>query len=613
MADWLNEAESVFGTPTPTSTATPSPVVSEGGAASWIPTLQGVAQESTGLAGGLVGAKAGAAAGLPLAPFTWGLSVPAGSILGGALGYFGGSTLGGLAGKTAAGEEADLMQVAEQQVAPTITGAGIETVLSGLGAGGRLLAPVFSETGKGLLRKALGARVSDYGKFAKNSIIETVDGSFETQTKKSLDNVIEKNVLGKSLDAAEQFGNLQAAKEGVEEQIQTVLREAEKKAGKIPNPSFDNALNYIKEKIGADEVDKYLNRVTSFSDALTREGQGSLVYLNQQKKVVGENWKNSPESDPGFWRALYKDMKEHIETYAPQVKALNQDKLDLLVVEPIIKRGLAQGEAAFDVNRVLKQLYTTGGAGLAGGLALGTVMGDPALGVTGAAGLAALATPRGQRLLGSLLKSASRFESPISAGDIAAVSRGLVSSLQATPESVPQILPESPSALAGMTDSSDWMTDAEDLFATTTPTKPATTTKIGKQNVSIPSGEQYAPADLVKAVIKVESAGKPDAVSGKGARGLMQLMPGTAKELGVDPSDPTENVEGGSRYLQQQIDKFGSRELALAAYNWGPANVQRAIDKIKADGKKPTWELVKQYVKVPKETRNYVDRVLSFI
>jgi soluble lytic murein transglycosylase-like protein len=137
--------------------------------------------------------------------------------------------------------------------------------------------------------------------------------------------------------------------------------------------------------------------------------------------------------------------------------------------------------------------------------------------------------------------------------------------------------------------------------------------KAGKQNISLPTGEKYAPADLVQAVIKVESGGKAEAVSGKGARGLMQLMPGTAKELGVDPSDPQENVEGGSRYLQQQLDRFGSRELALAAYNWGPANVQRAIDKIKADGKKPTWALVKEYVKVPKETRNYVDRVLSFV
>jgi soluble lytic murein transglycosylase-like protein len=91
----------------------------------------------------------------------------------------------------------------------------------------------------------------------------------------------------------------------------------------------------------------------------------------------------------------------------------------------------------------------------------------------------------------------------------------------------------------------------------------------------------------------------------------MQLMPATAKDLGVDPKDPEQNVEGGSRYLAQQLKKFGSPELALAAYNWGPANVERAIKKIKADGKKPTWSLVKRYVKVPMETRKYVDKVLS--
>jgi len=137
--------------------------------------------------------------------------------------------------------------------------------------------------------------------------------------------------------------------------------------------------------------------------------------------------------------------------------------------------------------------------------------------------------------------------------------------------------------------------------------------KVGKQNISIPTGDQYAPANLVKAVIQVESAGKADAVSNKGARGLMQLMPATAKDLGVDANDPQENVEGGSRYLAQQLKEFGDPELALAAYNWGPRRVQNAIAKLDAEGKKPTWDNVKSIVKVPRETREYVDRVLSFI
>ncbi len=62
-----------------------------------------------------------------------------------------------------------------------------------------------------------------------------------------------------------------------------------------------------------------------------------------------------------------------------------------------------------------------------------------------------------------------------------------------------------------------------------------------------------------------------------GARGLAQLMPGTARELGVDPDDPLANLEGGARYLRQQLDRFdGDLEKALAAYNAGPGRVEQA-------------------------------------
>jgi hypothetical protein len=137
--------------------------------------------------------------------------------------------------------------------------------------------------------------------------------------------------------------------------------------------------------------------------------------------------------------------------------------------------------------------------------------------------------------------------------------------------------------------------------------------KVGKQDISIPTGEKYAPASLVKAVMKVESGGKQEAVSSKGARGLMQLMPATARDLGVDASKPDENVEGGSRYLAQQLSEFGDESLALAAYNWGPNNIKRAMAKVRAEGKRPTWANIKAYVKVPKETREYVDKVLSLV
>lgn len=103
---------------------------------------------------------------------------------------------------------------------------------------------------------------------------------------------------------------------------------------------------------------------------------------------------------------------------------------------------------------------------------------------------------------------------------------------------------------------------------------------------------QGVPVDLALALVKQESGGKQSAVSPKGAIGAMQLMPGTAKELGVDPADPVQNVRGGVTYLKQQLDRFGTPELALAAYNAGPGAVAK-------HGGVPPYA----------ETRDYVSKV----
>lgn len=89
---------------------------------------------------------------------------------------------------------------------------------------------------------------------------------------------------------------------------------------------------------------------------------------------------------------------------------------------------------------------------------------------------------------------------------------------------------------------------------------------------------------LLEAVVWQESRWNEGAVSPVGARGLAQLMPGTAAMMGVDPNDPHANLEGGARYLRMQLDAFdGNIEKALAAYNAGPGRVRRAggIPKIR--------------------------------
>nr|WP_108814516.1 lytic transglycosylase domain-containing protein [Loktanella sp. Alg231-35] len=89
------------------------------------------------------------------------------------------------------------------------------------------------------------------------------------------------------------------------------------------------------------------------------------------------------------------------------------------------------------------------------------------------------------------------------------------------------------------------------------------------------AGAQGVPAGLFLRLVEQESGWNASARSVKGALGLAQLMPETARVLGVDPLDPVQNLEGGARYLRAQFEAFGSWELALAAYNAGPGAVTR--------------------------------------
>lgn len=109
------------------------------------------------------------------------------------------------------------------------------------------------------------------------------------------------------------------------------------------------------------------------------------------------------------------------------------------------------------------------------------------------------------------------------------------------------------------------------------------------------SGRHGVPAALVRAVIAAESAGKPDAVSPAGAIGLMQLMPGTAAALGVNPREPLDNLRGGIAYLASLMREFErDTRLALIAYNAGP---QHARDV--RDGRAVAY----------RETRAYLDAI----
>jgi len=121
--------------------------------------------------------------------------------------------------------------------------------------------------------------------------------------------------------------------------------------------------------------------------------------------------------------------------------------------------------------------------------------------------------------------------------------------------------------------------------------------QIIEQTVKKAAAKYNLPPELITAVIRAESNFKVSAVSSAGAQGLMQLMPATARELGVkNPFDIGQNIDGGAKYLRKMLDRFGgSLRKALAAYNAGPGTV------MKYDGRVPY-----------RETRQYVRRVMRF-
>ncbi|MEK5398736.1 lytic transglycosylase domain-containing protein [Paenibacillus sp. FSL K6-2859] len=118
------------------------------------------------------------------------------------------------------------------------------------------------------------------------------------------------------------------------------------------------------------------------------------------------------------------------------------------------------------------------------------------------------------------------------------------------------------------------------------------------------SAKYGVPVDLIKAVIDTESSFNPNVVSSAGAKGLMQLMDGTARGLGVSDSfDPAQNIDGGVRYLSYQLKRFdGQEKMALAAYNAGPGRVINL-------GVSNDQELLEKLTLLPKETQSYLTKI----
>lgn len=366
------------------------------------------------------------------------------------------------------------------------------------------------------------------------------------------------------------------------------------------------------------------------------ENGGSIADLQKAKTGLNYAW-DSMASTRDVQRALRSDLRQEIEDRATRLA--KKGLIDSSVSGNIINTNKAWGaaaevkdlfakKAAKDlgsdvVENAFMQIRTTGGSGSLN--IVSAASGNPIPAVVGQL-MNASRTAKGKQFLSQALEDPLAQQLGAKLGDLLqAYGTGRTAAIIG--KNIEQPRAETAAKNSALTDMMLLRNAAPAAAAPTqaiTPENLAQALKLlgvvgntpTKQPISYGQGDVkqqiLEQPTLIQAIISTESRGNPKATSGAGAKGLMQLMPGTASDLGVaDSFDPGENIRGGSDYINAQIKKYGDRSIALAAYNWGPGNIDKSIARLEAKGRKVTWDNILKYTSVPVETRNYVQKVRS--
>lgn len=490
-----------------------------------------------------------------------------------------------------------------------LIGLGTGAVLGGIGEGMKKIAPALVAESKALQRKSLGARQSDYAKTAGSlkqfNVPEAAD--VETLTKKSLDDLIESGVFGKTRDPVKLQKIANHESKNLAGQIGKLIQDNDDTAP----VAFERAKSLLTSgEIPGDEVSKYARRLGKLEEEIGAQGS-KLSYLQKQKIAFGSKWSPDDSTANVFNRAIYGDLQKTIESVIPEVADVNKELQKWQIFNNISARNIAGEEAKDATQKLIQTIRTTGGFGVP--ILAGSYAGGP-IGMAGgvlAAGLGKAATsPGGQRVLGELAeklsKGAANVEqalpkvlAPIaSQATRANLSQNYSKPQQDIPQKKSQMRDASSPKLSGQKVEKTSRSSSD--FTADLPSLPET---IGKREVSSVINKLDP---LIQAVIHTESGGNPNARSSAGARGLMQVMPEHYKRLGVtDPEDPLQSIKAGTTILQEEMDRFDDPKLALAAYNAGSPKVIRAIAKA------GSHDFNRVYPYLPEETKKYVAKVLK--
>lgn len=464
--------------------------------------------------------------------------------------------------------------------------------------------------GKQLLRKSIGTRASDYAKTADEiGVWDIVDDEVATKTAQAIDDLEAAGTLGDTASASKMMVNAVRAEKGLSDELNNVITGYDKAGGAPVLPKFQRAQEYIASgSVPANESDRYWKQLSELYDGIKNQGKGSLEFLQRQKVALGKQYEVGNGVKNGFNRALYHDIQEVIEAATPQVKQINQSLAQLKIVRPILQRNLGGDEAKNFLGSLIQKLRTSGGT-LTTPTIIGSVLGGGVGGVAGAAGgalLGAASSPAGQRTVGKALLGLAEQAPTLSAAVGAAPKLGgAAASLSSNLETSP-VYQAAPAGQKSQIGQSERLASSSNSTSSTFPLQ------------SPPNVFSKDFGKLSKAVEQVESDGKADAVSSKGAVGLMQVTPIAFREVvraagGNDSGltndeikrrlkDPKLNKQVGEAYLKMMLDKYGDLELALAAYNHGPTAVDNLIKK-----RGSSYSDIE--AALPKETREYIPKV----
>lgn len=476
---------------------------------------------------------------------------------------------------------------------------------SAVGEAATIAAPLVTRVGEQLIRSSRGLRRVDVAGLKQPSQLRPGQ-SEATNLVKAIDYV--DNKIGKSTNRDVVASKFIAEEQKVLTQIDDVLAKAKQQHPTVAVPEFNNTLEALQRgDISPHRVNDFLNELGDIQSSLAKESKGDLLYYQQAKKTYGQRWEPGKNDENNFYRAVYQDLREHIERFAPEVKKLNAEEANFVVARPIIDRFVKGQEQTASGMNMRRLFATTGGLGVPALLSqnqpeLAVALGVPAL---------ALSTPGGERLTGALMRRIGRSITPGTAARISAVT-GTLQNGQEPETAMPELTPTSDlmrriNSLLGPAEAQANVMPPEEVV------KQRMDQRFPKASPEV--REVLSGADeLLQAIAYVESRGNPKARSPKGAAGLYQFMPGTAKSLGINPNDPAEALDGAKRYMDKLIGRFDSEQLALAAYNWGEGNVARAMKKVAAskkldDWRKVSWSMIKNLA--PTETQKYVPKVLA--